>query len=120
MSPVSDIELRGTRLLVALGDLPLVIGRRGAYLRLALLLWRVLRGFLAAIGLTVHVPARLSSRKAGRDEQCPHLYRYGHRLGVSQGDDVYVSLPPSRRIPKLATLAQNDSLSAFDSSLFTV
>ena len=22
--------------------------------------------------------ARLSSHEAGRDEQCPHLYRYGH------------------------------------------
>ena len=56
-------------------------------LLLALLLRRVLRtlrGFLAAIGLTVHIHARLSSRKAGRDEQCPHLYRYGHCRFASQ------------------------------------
>jgi len=56
-------------------------------LLLALLLrlvLRTLRGFLAAIGLTVHVPACLSSRKAGRDEQCPHHYRYGHRRSASQ------------------------------------
>ena len=55
-------------------------------LLLALLLRRVLRtlrGFLAAIGLTVHVPACLSLVKAGRDEQCPHLYRYGHHRCVS-------------------------------------
>lgn len=84
---------RGNRL-DALGDLLLVVG--GCYLRLdfsrfllflALLLrlvLRTLRGFMAAIGLTVHVSACLSSRKAGKDERCPHLYRYGHRRSVSQ------------------------------------
>ena len=59
-------------------------------LPLALLLrlvLRTLRGFLAAIGLTVHVSAYLSSRKAGRDEQYPHFYRYGHRRSMSQGGD---------------------------------
>lgn len=40
------------------------------------LLLRTLRGFLAAIGLTVHVPACFSSVQAGKDERCPHLYRY--------------------------------------------
>ena len=59
-----------------------VTGTLALLLRLVL---RTLRGFLTAIGLTVHVPACLSSRKAGRDEQCPHLYRYGHCLGMSQG-----------------------------------
>ena len=71
--PVSRASwgLEGRDLLVALGDLLLVVG--GFYLRLALLLrflpplalllrlvLRTLRGFLAAIGLTVHVPACLS------------------------------------------------------------
>ena len=91
---LGHLGLQGGDLLVALGDLPLVVG--GLYLRLALLrlllllalllrrVLRTLRGFLAAISLTVHVPACLSSRKAGRDEQCPHLYRYGHRRSVSQ------------------------------------
>ena len=90
LSRLGHLGLAGGSLLVALGDLLLVVGLVAAYLRLALLRFllllalllrrvlRTLRGFLAAIGLTVHVPAYLSSRKAGRDEQCPHLYRYGH------------------------------------------
>ena len=83
-------------LLVCLGGgMTTDVGGFAASLRLALLLrfllllalllrrvLRTLRGFLAAIGLTVHVPACLSSRKAGRDEQCPHLY--GHHRGASQ------------------------------------
>lgn len=94
---LGHLGLQGGDLLVALCDLPLVVGGLAAYLRLAPLLrfllplalllrrvLRTLRGFLAAIGLTVHVPACLSSRKAGRDEQCPHLYRYGHRRSASQ------------------------------------
>lgn len=92
---LGHLGLQGCDLLVALCDLLLVVW--GLYLRLALLLrfllllalllrrvLRTLRGFLAAIGLTVHVLTCLSSRKAGRDEQCPHLYRYGHRRSVSQ------------------------------------
>lgn len=94
---LGNLRLQGGDLLVALGDLLLVVGLAAAYLRLALLLrfllllalllrrvLRTLRGFLAAIGLTVHVPACLSSVQAGRDEQCPHLYRYGHRRSASQ------------------------------------
>ena len=56
---------------------PMVVISIPFLLLLALLLRRVLRtlrGFLAAIGLTVHaVPPFVSSRGAGRDEQCPHL-----------------------------------------------
>ena len=66
------LGLRRCNLLIALGDLLLVIGLVTAYLRLALLprfllllalllrrVLRTLRGFLAAIGLTVHVPSCL-------------------------------------------------------------
>lgn len=93
---------------LARGDLLIVVGGV-VYLRLALLRFplllalllrrvlRTLRGFLTAIGLTVHVSACLSSRKAGRDEQCPHLYRYGHCLGVSQGDG-FISCPSYQRV----------------------
>lgn len=89
---LGNLGLQGGDLFVALGDLPLVVGGV-VYLRLVLLRFllllalllrrvlRTLRGFLASIGLTVHVSACLSSRKAGRDEQCPHLYRYGIVLG---------------------------------------
>lgn len=105
---LGHLGLQGGDLLVALGDLLLVVGGV-VYLRLALLRFllllalllrrvlRTLRGFLAAIGLTVHVSACLSSRKAGRDEQCPHLYRYGHCLGVSQGDG-FISCPSYQRV----------------------
>lgn len=107
---LGNLGLQRGDLLVALCDLLLVVGRLAAYLRLALLLrfllllalllrrvLRTLRGFLAAIGPTVHVSACLSSRKAGRDEQCPHLYRYGHCLGVSQGDG-FISCPSYQRV----------------------
>ena len=69
---LGHLGLQGRNLLVALGDLLLVVGSVAAYLRLALLRFllllalllrrvlRTLRGFLAAIGLTVHVPACLS------------------------------------------------------------
>ena len=52
---LGNLGLEGGNLLVVFRDLLLVVG--GLYLRLALLLRRVLRtlrGFLAAIGLTVH------------------------------------------------------------------
>ena len=54
---------------------------------------RTLRGFLDAIGLAVHVPAYLSSREAGRDERCPHLYRYGHRRSASQIQNQRLLVP---------------------------
>ena len=54
---------------------------------------RTLRGFLAGIGLTVHAPAYLSSREAGRDEQCPHLCRYGHRRSASQSQNQRLLVP---------------------------
>lgn len=82
-----EVDAVALALGLELDNLPPVVGGVAAYLRLALLLrlvLRTLRGFLAAIGLTVHVPACLSSVQAGRDEQCPHLYRYGHRRSVSQ------------------------------------
>lgn len=74
------------------GDLLLAVGARvvaghfllpllSFLLLLALLLCQVLRiprGFLVAIGLAVHVSARFSSCKAGRDEQCLHLFWRGH------------------------------------------
>lgn len=67
------------------GDLLLAVGARVVadhfLLPLALLLCQVLRiprGFLVAIGLAVHVSARFSSCKAGRDEQCLHLFWRGH------------------------------------------
>lgn len=99
---LGHLRLERGDLLVALGDLFLVVGGVAAYLRLALLLRLVLcalRGFLAANGLTVHVPSCLSSRKAGRDEQCSYLYRYGHlpnslqiafRMSVQNNLDKYI------------------------------
>lgn len=89
-SRLGHLRLKGRDPLVALGDGLLVVvagaatvvdyflGARRAFLLLLRLGFLTLRGFLAAILLTVHVPSCLSSRKAGRDEQCPHLYRYGH------------------------------------------
>ena len=65
------LGLRRCNLLIALGDLLLVVGLVAAYLRLALLRFpllltlllrrvlRTLRGFLAAIGLTIHAPSCL-------------------------------------------------------------
>ena len=82
---LSHLGLERGDLLVALGGLLLVVGSRATYLRLALLRFLLLpalplrrglhipRGFLAAVGLTVHVLSCLSSRKAGIVSWCHNL-----------------------------------------------
>lgn len=73
-------------LLLPVGTIGAVAGRTAYFLHalrafllpLLRLVLRTLRGFLAAIGLKPCCTAFRVVSWAGRDEQCPHLYRYGH------------------------------------------